>query len=79
MLLRRSPGLNQQVGENSGANGHAERPIATMVKVRKNTAFLVNMGFFTNLALFCDDVSMTSLVGHGEVTSADVIGRRGSG
>jgi hypothetical protein len=26
------------------------------------------------LALFYDDVSMTSLVGHGDVTSADVIG-----
>ena len=31
-------------------------------------------GFFTILALFSDDVSMTSLVGHGDVTSADVIG-----
>ena len=50
-----------------------------MVKVLKNTGNLVNMGYFTNLALFYDDVSMTSLVGHGEVTSADVIGRRGSG
>ena len=26
------------------------------------------------MALFYDDVSMTSLVGHGDVTSADVIG-----
>ena len=32
------------------------------------------MGYFTNLALFSADVSMTSLVGHGDVTSADVIG-----
>ena len=48
-----------------------------MVKMRKNTGNLVNMGYFTNLALFYDDVSMTSLVGHGEVTSADVIGWRG--
>ena len=42
-----------------------------MVKTRVK---LVNMGYFTNLALFSADVSMTSLVGHGEVTSADVIG-----
>jgi hypothetical protein len=41
----------------------------------KNTGKIGKYGFFTNLALFYDDVSMTSLVGHGDVTSADVIGR----
>ena len=40
----------------------------------KNTGKIGKYGFFTNLALFYDDVSMTSLVGHGDVTSADVIG-----
>ena len=74
MLLRRSPGLTQQVGGNSNVNGHAERIIATGVKSEKNTVFWVNIDFFTILALFSDDVSMTSLVGQGEVTSADVIG-----
>ena len=48
-------------------------------KMVKNTGKSGKYGFFTNLALFYNDVSMTSLVGHGEVTSADVIGRRGSG
>ena len=74
LLLRRSPGLIQQVGGNSNVNGHAERPIETGAKVRKTRVFWVNMGFLPFLALFSDDVSMTSLVGHGEVTSADVIG-----
>lgn len=73
-MLRRSPGLTQQFGGNSNVNGHAERTIATGEKSGKNTVFWVNIDFFTILALFSDDVSMTSLVGQGEVTSADVIG-----
>ena len=63
LVLWRSPWSFLAGWRSSERKYHAAERIANKRKERKNQYFGQNMDLLGNLAPFCDDVSMTSLVG----------------